>query len=300
MAGDSGGNAEPIPKKEPQLQEQRARNDQRPERHWALAVVVIVVSGVVTIAGLIRPIVNPPHDIVVVAFGIAGVIVGMAIGLYDLVRAWGGMIAVFALLFIAIDVIVADQWISDFRMTHTENPQNATIAQPPPRVAQPQLHGPRFHEVASTFTLTVGHDGPSFSADFHNNLVNLGGFVPFRLSKAADGSIGVNVKVWGGTPNTSIIEINGDDVVIRPPNWDRNMNDNALEIVDQDANPVFQLIRLRPSHFLITGIFPVPGGGFMLAGDHGISYVATVPADFTITPIFRYPSWKYPGVYLHP
>jgi hypothetical protein len=81
---------------------------------------------------------------------------------------------------------------------------------------------------------------------------------------------------------------------VRDPSWDKNSSANAFEVINAHGVPVFQMIRRDDFHIEFNGIFPLPGGGFLVADSNGISdrlegYAPKV--------IFKYPSWKYPGQY---
>ena len=41
----------------------------------------------------------------------------------------------------------------------------------------------------------------------------------------------------------------------KPPNWDFNSNDKAIEVVNESGGPIFQLYYKTPSHIVINGIF---------------------------------------------
>ena len=107
----------------------------------------------------------------------------------------------------------------------------------------------------------------------------------------------MHFTLWSGDGKPPI-EITNNDFVVRTPGWDRNSSVNALEVVNSDNVPIFQMIRKNPSNITVNGIFPSPSGLLIIAGPNGLSvYVDKVPPDFVLRPIFKYPSWKYPGQY---
>jgi hypothetical protein len=84
----------------------------------------------------------------------------------------------------------------------------------------------------------------------------------------------------------------------KPPSWDMNSNNKAIEVVDQNNRPVFQLMYKTPTHIAITGMFAMPTGA-LLCDDH-TSMIGPSPDDinsFVLKPIFKHPAWKYPGQY---
>ena len=119
------------------------------------------------------------------------------------------------------------------------------------------------------------------------------------------GILYADVSMWPGSANVPGVEVNGNEFVVRPAGWDRNSSKNALEVVNENGSPVFQMVRLTPSMMRINGIFPLQGGGWpqgsIFVADENQFEVITpgnqIPADFKLTPIFKYPAWKFPGKY---
>ena len=81
-----------------------------------------------------------------------------------------------------------------------------------------------------------------------------------------------------------------------PQNWDFNSDGNAIEIVNQNQQPIFQLIYKSQYYIVINGYLYYPGG-FTFVDEDGrmIQNPQTVPVDYSLAPIFKYPSSKYPG-----
>jgi len=84
-----------------------------------------------------------------------------------------------------------------------------------------------------------------------------------------------------------------------PPDWDRNSDTNAFEIIGPDGLPVFQEIYALPEHIIVNGLFPKKPG--IIIGAFGNDCVVgftneVLPNLPDRKPIFKYPSWKYPGV----
>jgi len=88
-----------------------------------------------------------------------------------------------------------------------------------------------------------------------------------------------------------------------------NCNSNALEIVTETGNPIYQVFYRRPDEAVVSGIF-VYGRKAVVATDRGM---ISVPVNLQVakaieefydgskslglTRIFKYPAWKYPGVF---
>lgn len=90
------------------------------------------------------------------------------------------------------------------------------------------------------------------------------------------------------------------------PSWDVNFSDVALEVLNEDGVPIFQMIRKSPTNIQFFGLFRVPNYLLFLGfGDQAFGLKAlkgeeankySPPPDF-LPKIFRYPSWKFQGVY---
>ncbi len=105
-------------------------------------------------------------------------------------------------------------------------------------------------------------------------------------------------KIWGGNGKPPV-EVKDNEFIVRNLGYDRNSSANALEIVNADGIPLFQMIRKTPTDIVVNGVFPMPRGGIIIAGPKGmIGNASQSDLDgFRLVPIFKYPSWKYPGQY---
>jgi hypothetical protein len=89
----------------------------------------------------------------------------------------------------------------------------------------------------------------------------------------------------------------------RPRNWDWNHNDKALEIVNEDLVPIFQMYYKDDTHVMLNGVFPLKGELWICteAGTETIrdSIIKTRFPDgiipVNLNRLFKYPSFKYPG-----
>jgi hypothetical protein len=124
----------------------------------------------------------------------------------------------------------------------------------------------------------------------------INGYTPVTLHMKGN-TLLFHFKVWNsdGEPPIEVID---NEFVVRFPGFDKNSNANALEVVNMNGVPVFQMIRKTPTHLVVNGIFPTPAGLF-LAGPEGLMTNAKPVhlANFHLKPIFKYPAWKYPGQY---
>jgi hypothetical protein len=96
------------------------------------------------------------------------------------------------------------------------------------------------------------------------------------------------------------VQLKGNKLISYPPSWDYNSNEHAIEIVNHELIPVFQVIYNRPNHIIINGIFVVRNslGAFdiLVATESGIFMNPTNPTLFRR--IFKYPSWQHKGEYV--
>jgi hypothetical protein len=163
------------------------------------------------------------------------------------------------------------------------------------------LENPTFKEKPTEVTFSLG--GGGFSVVYRWSKIqempvepfSLDGFSPVRLYVEGR-KLFADVTVYGGT-NAPPIKIDHNEFTIRPPNWDRNSNASALEIVNGQGFPVFQMIYRTPFHIVVNGIIPFPSGVFY-ATDSGTQTIFNPKGQLkfpVIKRLFKYPSWKYPG-----
>ena len=127
-----------------------------------------------------------------------------------------------------------------------------------------------------------------------NSPFNFGGHLPVQVYVEAN-KLYADVEVFSesGLPP---IKITKNVLSGLPHNWDSNKNENALEVVNENGMPIYQLIYKSNGHILLNGIFPFPGG-LVLADDKQMILNPGLPAKLELKKIFKYPSWKYPAVY---
>ncbi len=110
--------------------------------------------------------------------------------------------------------------------------------------------------------------------------------------------------------DSETIEVRGGQFSAKlPPKWDMNFNSNALEIVTENNNPIYQVYYRRPDQVIVNGIFA--RGGFLIAATTngfewwtGESNVVSNLNDFYsglkqtgLKPIFKYPAFSHHGEY---
>ncbi len=172
---------------------------------------------------------------------------------------------------------------------------NAVTAHP-----DPTLEEPTFIELPERVSVIVGTTEvwfPSETLESSEGVpLTLGGFSPVRL-KLIDEKLYADIKLFNGT-GLPPIEMHENRFIVRPPDWDRNANTKALEVVNEKGIPIFQLIYEKPNRIRLRGIFAGPHV-VLLATEGGMILNATPSkiAEFSLKPIFKYPAWKYPGQY---
>lgn len=85
----------------------------------------------------------------------------------------------------------------------------------------------------------------------------------------------------------------------KPKNWDWNKDDKALEVVNENMEPVFQFVFESPSHIVIYGKLRTPEKKIYISKENAIYIDADSSPDredFQLKPIFKYPSEEYEGV----
>ena len=92
------------------------------------------------------------------------------------------------------------------------------------------------------------------------------------------------------------MRIRQNEISGRPADWDKQSTSDALEIVNKDLLPVFQVIYLDDGRISLKAVL-LNGDSAIILSEDGWQWVN--PQDvkqFPIKRLFKYPSWKYPGV----
>lgn len=166
-------------------------------------------------------------------------------------------------------------------------------------VTDGMLEAPAFREKAGNIVITVGGNTMDFAvAVFRSGPVyplGLGQYRPITL-KLVKEKLLFSFRLWSkeGSPP---VEVDDNEIKLNVPGWDWNYTANALEIVNENGIPVFQMIKKGPRRLTFNGVFFGPGGVLLLS-DNGLKFVGdpvVVPITKLPKPIFKYPAWKYPG-----
>jgi hypothetical protein len=140
--------------------------------------------------------------------------------------------------------------------------------------------------------------------DFHvggNIPMLINGRIPFWVHFGEGGRLICDVQIYSiGTKQ--IISIGNNTVDPLPDGWDTNSNDNGMEIVNEDQQPVFQMYYESPTVIRIQGIVVVPPVVILAKGDLTRQIGFNSPAlpdairSFSLPRFFKYPSALFPGV----
>ncbi len=79
-----------------------------------------------------------------------------------------------------------------------------------------------------------------------------------------------------------------------PPQWDRNFDDSAVEIVDEKLTPRFQLVYKNTRTVVLRGVFQFRDGAAVF-GDHANYFIGSREKEVNIARIFKYPSRLHQG-----
>ena len=219
-----------------------------------------------------------------------------------------------------ISIAIADSWTRDFRARQIIVAENSTLASAVRAVPQaqhgqipqsPHLEQPTFPENSQVIHLKLGNwtitvprtrleTGPPFR--LRDQIVSFPPVSTGRRHFYEKWHHLRDAKVSDATKFNREVVIKHNTILHWPAGWDHNSNQHALEFVDEHFTPVFQLIIKGPTDLEMNGRFATPGGVTILSPTLGLrvargTFAASELANAELVPIFRYPSWKYPGQY---
>jgi hypothetical protein len=169
----------------------------------------------------------------------------------------------------------------------------------------PTLKG-GFHEIPDKIVVELGSGS---AEDSYINAkragvlhpLQVGNSLPIEIRITNDDKILFTFKSWdAGLP----IEVKDNEVKIGNDQVQRNFSANAFEVVNKAGEPLFQMIRKDAGTIHINGIFPtgkisqITGKPLLLWISDGTGlYWSSIKPNPWLKPIFKYPAWKYPGVF---
>lgn len=199
-------------------------------------------------------------------------------------------------------VCIAVLWVAlrpEPQLSMSELAKEMAIALPIASPAPRQMAEPTFVDNVKDVIVKVGSNQMTY------RLVNLGTKgVPFNVVATEDEFLPIYISVDKGKlyADVTLSDLNcapamtlkRNRITLNKTNWDRNMNENALEVVDDKYDPMFQLIYERPDKLRINGIF-CTSTHIIYATDDGslINRKSDPPENFKLKRIFKYPSWEH-------
>jgi len=163
-----------------------------------------------------------------------------------------------------------------------------------PEKVLPPKSDVRFHERVDRYLFSLGENGITTDATIERlkkGSTPFQGFPITVFSKIDDDKIHYRIILNNGPMPVEIVD---GEFSFNQPYWDRNFNDVALEIVDNNQQPMLQVIWKTPSHLVLNGIFRMQDGSTVIADSNGYR---PMKAGDKIKPLFKYPSYKYQGQY---
>jgi hypothetical protein len=126
---------------------------------------------------------------------------------------------------------------------------------------------------------------------------------PITVGMDKDGKLVLSCELIGGDKERPFqIEIHNNVFSVASGLVQKNYNDKALEVADDQGIPLFQVIQESPDKLRINGIFVLgqqQGETVVRVWAFGSKLILNPnrPEEFVLKPIFKYPSWKYLGQY---
>jgi hypothetical protein len=161
-----------------------------------------------------------------------------------------------------------------------------------------------FKEVLGPFVVIAGSNTNEIPASASKNhpvpalMWKIGDVKDFASAYIEDGRLYVDTSLYSG-PSLPPVEIKDNNFIVRPTNWDRNFDDTALEIVDENLLPRLQLIYKNPHTVILNGIFVFHSDsgktGVMIIDEERMTLNPSEPITPNLRRIFKYPSRHYLG-----
>jgi hypothetical protein len=123
----------------------------------------------------------------------------------------------------------------------------------------------------------------------------IGGLNSFKIYLRS-GIFCLDAQIYGG-PGMPSIEVVCNRVKTSP-DWDTNYNEKAVEVVNQNQVPMFQMIFESETKIRVNGVFPAENNELLIDTPKGTERVKLDPDKQTpirvpLKLLFKYPSWKF-------
>jgi hypothetical protein len=176
-------------------------------------------------------------------------------------------------------------------------PESTIVKWAPPKIVEGY---PQFTVLFGGSFSGDGYMGSPWFIDFKKAKSPAGALVPIGMNgfiaHCTDNRIFLNVDI---PTERNVVEIReGESVNPLPDGWDFNSADNALEIVDDQNRAVFQEIYRGTNTFWVRGAIQDTGEVVETSDAGGVEHhphSTFKGVDFYLTPMFLYPSSKYPS-----
>jgi hypothetical protein len=120
------------------------------------------------------------------------------------------------------------------------------------------------------------------------------------MARVEKGKLLIDANLFAG-PGLSPVAVTGGVLVQMTPEWDRNFDNTALEVVNEKLVPVLQIIYTSPQNAVVRGLFQLEQRRdivIVLTDTTMTTLKADTPLtkdNYAVTRLFRYPSRKYLG-----
>jgi hypothetical protein len=165
-------------------------------------------------------------------------------------------------------------------------------------VVPAKIRTSRTFRESSDYFISYGSMNHRFTTDKVERLIGMDkeDVLSARVEK---GKILVTAKLFAGL-RSQPVEIVDNTIMLRRGTWDRNYDDTAFEVVDENLKPVLQIIYTTPHNVAVYGIFGFGASGQIAAwlSPGGAIFKPTeLPTDprFQLKRIFKYPSRTHQG-----
>jgi hypothetical protein len=224
---------------------------------------------------------------------------------------WASMAAGLAIVLLVL-ITVVDPWTSVPRRVESSpkpisgEPSVSQSSNSPTPAQAPSTQSPRqpeqkptFTEIPGAFVVLVGHQSHEISPD--NTKKRPANIAPFGDAHTIQayiesGRLYVDALLYyaAGQPPLQLVHNSLKDL---PPQWDRNYDDSAIEIVDENLTPRFQIIYKNPRTVMLRGVFQFPRGDgvVVIEADRNRHFVGSLEDSVRIDRLFNYPSRLHQG-----
>jgi hypothetical protein len=165
-------------------------------------------------------------------------------------------------------------------------PSSPSVSSPVPSKTKPE---PTFARVLGDFVVIAG--GREYKP---GAITVFGEKKPAISAYVEDGKLFVDAQLYStvGRPPLRLVK---NKLMATPPQWDTNFDNSAIEVVDEQGKPRFQLIYHDPHTVFLRGIFQFENRVVVIEEKNQRFAVGSTLAEMETKPLFKYPSRLYQG-----